>query len=289
MKIGILGGSGLYEIEGFEHVKEMAVHTPFGAPSEMITTCRRGEHLLYFLPRHGRGHRILPSEINHRANIYALKELGCERIISVSAVGSLREDYRPGDLAFPNQYFDRTKKSLEHTFFGKGIVGHIPFGDPVCNEWRAQAMQAARTVIKREKCTSAVHDGGTYVNMEGPAFSTRAESDAYRQLGFDLIGMTSLGEAKLSREAGLCYCCLAMVTDYDCWHDAEEGVNVESVLDIMRKNVSTAQHALVELVDHLEATQCTCSKALENAIMTSADRISPEHVVRLSAVFSKWV
>lgn len=291
MKIGIIGGSGLYSIEGIQNVKERKVKTPFGAPSDAYVQGTLGGREVYFLPRHGRGHRILPSEINHRANICGFKMLGVERIVSISAVGSLKQELRPRDVVLPDQYFDRTKKALEHTFFGKGVVAHVSFGEPTCTELRKAIAGVARSVIGRqaEGKDRAVVDKGTYVNMEGPAFSTKAESNTYRKMGFDIIGMTSLGEAKLCREAEICYQSIAMVTDYDCWHESEEPVTVEMIIGHLMANTALAKDILKELVPALPTTrQCACCTALQYAIMTDRKAISPAMKKALKPVIGKY-
>ena len=234
-RIGFIGGSGLYHIDGLSIQKWVSVKTPFGKTSDQFLTGKLAGREVVFLPRHGRGHRLLPSELNHRANIWAMKKLGVAWIISVSAVGSLQAQYRPCDIVLVDQFLDRTKKSHEHTFFGRGIVAHVAFADPVCEELRQLLLQAARALKAR------VHDGGTYVNMEGPAFSTRAESRANRQAGYDVIGMTNLGEAKCAREAEIAYATMAMVTDYDCWKTDEAHVTVEMVVGNLLKNAAQAR------------------------------------------------
>ncbi|MSU37165.1 MAG: S-methyl-5'-thioadenosine phosphorylase [Pedosphaera sp.] len=262
-RIGIIGGSGLYEIEGFLGQKWVRVKTPFGAPSdEMLTGSLSGRDVV-FLPRHGRGHCILPSELNHRANIWAMKSLGVAWIVSVSAVGSLQKKYRPCDIVVIDQFLDRTKNSAGHTFFGKGIVAHVAFADPVCSELRGLIVRASKDLRFR------VHNGGTYVNMEGPAFSTRAESIANHRAGLDVIGMTNLAEAKCAREAEISYATLAMVTDYDCWKVDEAHVTVELVLENLRRNAHTAQDILRTVIPRIPAKpEWPSHDALRNAIMT---------------------
>lgn len=262
-RIGIIGGSGLYQIEGFENQRWMKVSTPFGAPSDKLLTGKLAGREMVFLPRHGIGHRILPSELNHRANIYAMKKLGVAWIISVSAVGSLQARYKPCDIVLIDQFLDRTKRSADHSFFGNGIVAHIAFADPICEELRKLLLKAARAAKAR------VHDGGTYVNMEGPAFSTRAESLANHKQGYDVIGMTNLGEAKCAREAEIAYATLAMVTDYDCWKADEEHVTVEMVIANLQKNAAQAKKIIGNIIPLIpkEATW-PCHRALENAILT---------------------
>ncbi|NQU10644.1 S-methyl-5'-thioadenosine phosphorylase, partial [bacterium] len=229
MKLGIIGGSGLYQMAGLQQTRWVTVATPFGKPSDRYLTGRLGGRAVVFLPRHGRGHRILPSELNHRANLYGMKKLGVTTIISVSAVGSLQDKYRPTDVVLVDQFFDRTKRSRELTFFGNGVVGHVAFADPVCARLRGILLDGTR------QAGGTVHDGGTYVNMEGPAFSTRAESLFHRAMGWDVIGMTNYGEARCAREAEICYATMAMVTDYDCWKASEESVTVEMVIANLQK------------------------------------------------------
>lgn len=281
--LGIIGGSGLYDIDGLEGVKEVEISTPFGAPSDaLITGTYRGTQLV-FLPRHGRGHRIAPHEINFRANIWALKRLGATRVLAVSAVGSMREDIRPGDFVVIDQFFDRTRHRKD-TFFEDGVVAHVMFADPVCPEVRHALLAAGRAAGAR------VHDGGTYVNMEGPQFSTRAESRIYRTWGVDVIGMTNLQEAKLAREAELCYATLAMATDYDCWHATHDDVTVDAVLEVMRRNVATARRVVLDAVPALLApTRCGCSRALASAIMTAPEHIPPHARTRLGLLIDKYL
>ena len=262
-RIGIIGGSGLYHIEGFTKQKWVTVKTPFGSPSDQLLTGTLAGREVVFLPRHARGHRILPSELNHRANIYAMKKLNVAWIISVSAVGSLQLKYRPCDIVLPDQFVDRTKKSLEHTFFGKGIVAHIAFADPICEDLRRLLLRSCRKVRAR------VHDGGAYVNMEGPAFSTRAESLSNHRSGYDVIGMTNLGEAKCAREAEIAYATLAMVTDYDCWKEDEAHVTVEMIIENLHKNAAQAQKIITATLPAIpEAPSWRCHRALKNALMT---------------------
>jgi 5'-methylthioadenosine phosphorylase len=262
-RVAIIGGSGLYHIEGFSRQKWVQVKTPFGPPSDEFLTGELAGRPVVFLPRHGRGHRLLPSELNHRANIYALKKLGAAWVISVSAVGSLQAKYKPCDIVLPTQFVDRTKQSSAHTFFGRGIVAHIAFAEPICHELRITLLQAARAMRAR------VHDGGTYVNMEGPAFSTRTESLTNRRLGYDVIGMTNLGEAKCAREAELAYATMAMVTDYDAWKTDEAHVTVEMVLANLMRNAETAKKILADAIPRVPAEAgCSCHEALKNAILT---------------------
>jgi 5'-methylthioadenosine phosphorylase len=276
MKLGIIGGSGLYNLGNLEHIEHREVPTPFGRPSdEFVCGTLQGRELV-FLPRHGRAHRLLPSEINHRANIYGFKVLGVERVVSISAVGSLREQIRPRDVVLPDQYFDRTRHGPDHTFFGNGIVAHVPFGEPTCPDLRRGLAAAVGTVLRRRPGQPAVQvfESGTYVNMEGPAFSTKAESKVYRTLGFDVIGMTSLPEAKLCREAELCYQAVAMVTDYDCWHETEAPVTVEMIVGHLNANVQLAREIVAEAALQLPAHRhCGCGAALASAIITSREAI----------------
>jgi len=261
--IGIIGGSGLYHIEGFTGQKWTKINTPFGRPSDQLLTGRLAGRDVVFLPRHGKGHRILPSELNHRANIWAMKKLGVAWIISVSAVGSLQAKYKPCDIVLPDQFLDRTKQSFAHTFFGRGIVGHIAFADPICEELRLILLKSVRALKAR------VHDGGTYVNMEGPAFSTRAESIANHKLGYDVVGMTNLGEAKCAREAEIAYATMAMITDYDCWKMDEAHVTVEMVIANLTKNAAMAKDIIKEVIPLIPSKPCwPCHEALRNAIMT---------------------
>jgi 5'-methylthioadenosine phosphorylase len=262
-RIGIIGGSGLYHIEGFTSHKWITVKTPFGAPSDQLLTGKLAGRDVVFLPRHARGHRILPSELNHRANIWAMKKLGAQWIISVSAVGSLQAKYKPCDIVLPNQFFDRTKRSFEHTFFGRGIVAHVAFADPICEELRQLLLGAGR------KLSATIHDGGTYVNMEGPAFSTRAESLTNHRAGYDVIGMTNLGEAKCAREAEIAYATMAMITDYDCWKADEAHVTVDIVLDNLRRNAEMAKKIIATVVPQIpDELNWPCHSALHNSIMT---------------------
>jgi 5'-methylthioadenosine phosphorylase len=284
-KIGIIGGSGLYQMPELKDVEEVSVDTPFGKPSDaFIVGTLEGERVA-FLPRHGRGHKILPTELPFRANVYAMKLLGVERILSASAVGSLQEQYAPLDMVIPDQFFDRTRaRAHESTFFGEGIVGHITFAHPVCKDLGD---------VLEESCRAAgvkVHRGGTYLCMEGPAFSTKAESHVYRSWGMDVIGMTNLQEAKLAREAEICYATLALVTDYDCWHEAHDAVSVETVVENLDKNVRNAQIIMRESVMRLAAAgrACSCGSALKSAIFTRPE-LWPEATTRkLDAVIKKY-
>jgi 5'-methylthioadenosine phosphorylase len=269
-RIGIIGGSGLYHIEGFTDQKWVKIETPFGSPSdELLTGILEGQEVV-FLPRHARGHRILPSELNHRANIWAMKSLEVKWLLSVSAVGSLQAELKPCDIVLVNQFVDRTKKSHEHTFFGRGIVAHIAFAEPICEELRQILLSSARALNAR------VHDGGSYVNMEGPAFSTRAESITNHNLGYSVIGMTNLGEAKCAREAEIAYASMAMVTDYDCWKEDEAHVTVELVIENLNKNAALAKQVVRGAISQIDSKrECSCHSALKNAIMTDR-RLWPE-------------
>jgi len=282
-EIGIIGGSGLYQMEGLTGAKWVRVATPFGKTSDAFRVGTVEGRRVAFLARHGRGHLITPSEINFRANIYAMKKLGVERILSVSAVGSLREDYKPMDMALPLQFFDRTRGRIS-TFFGGGIVVHVGFSDPMCPD----VVDALAAGCSKTKVT--VHRGGTYVCMEGPAFSTQAESNAYRSWGMDIIGMTNLQEAKLAREAEICYATLAMVTDYDCWHPEHEAVTVSQVIEYLNRNVESAQKILRAAVRNLpKQRNCKCGSALAHAILTDRRKISPQVKKRLGLLISKYL
>lgn len=284
MKLGIIGGSGLYQMEGLERTKWVTVTTPFGKPSDQLLTGKLGNREMVFLPRHGRGHKILPSELNHRANIYAMKKLGVGAIISVSAVGSLKEEYKPTDIVLIDQFFDRTKRSADFTFFGHGVVAHVGFADPVCGRLHGTLAQCGQAA------GATVHVGGTYVNMEGPAFSTRAESLFHRAQGWDVIGMTNLGEARCAREAEICYATLAMVTDYDCWHVEEEPVTVEMIIANLTKNAATAQDIVRRAAASFDvAGDCACHQALANAIMTAPQAMNPATKKKLALLIGKYV
>ena len=262
--IGVIGGSGLYEMEGLGRVKEMRVTTPFGAPSDVVVVGDLEGVRVAFLSRHGRGHRLSPSEINYRANIYALKKLGVARIISISAVGSMKESLQPGHIVIPDQFIDLTKRRIS-TFFDGGVVAHVALADPICPEEAAYLSNAVK------KSGGTVHEGGVYLCIEGPQFSTRAESFMYRQWGVDVIGMTNLPEAKLAREAELCYATMALVTDYDCWHHGHAVVSVEAILSTLQKNVALSRRVIRTLVPNLPPDRsCACGSALKSAILTHA-------------------
>jgi len=280
--IGIIGGSGLYDIEGFEAQGEAFIETPFGKPSDAFMVGRFGKQSVAFLPRHGRGHRISPSEINFRANIWAMKSLGVKWILSVSAVGSLKEQYVPTHMVTPDQFIDRTF-GRKGTFFTDGIVGHVSFAHPVCRHVRRILGEACR------KAGATVHEGGTYVCMEGPQFSTVAESNLYRSWGADLIGMTNLQEAKLAREAEICYATLAMVTDYDCWHPGHEAVTVDQVIAVVQRNASTAKAILKAAVEQLPVKRdCECESALKHAIMTAPHLIPEKAKKDLAPIIGRY-
>ncbi|MEI8288951.1 MAG: S-methyl-5'-thioadenosine phosphorylase [Verrucomicrobiota bacterium] len=282
-KIGIIGGTGLYNIEGFTAQKWVKVKTPFGAPSDALLTGRLAGREVVFLPRHGRGHRILPSELNHRANIWAMKKLGVQWIISVSAVGSLQEKYRPCDIVVIDQFLDRTKQSTRHTFFGRGIVAHVAFAEPVSEELRKIFVRTARAAKVR------VHDGGTYVCMEGPAFSTRAESLANHRAGYDVIGMTNLGEAKCAREAEIAYATLAMATDYDCWKE-EEHVTLEMVVANLHRNADTAKKIVAQVVAQIPAEpNWKAHTALNHAFLTDTEFWPKKTVAELKPILAKYL
>ena len=282
--IGIIGGSGLYEIEGLTGATEVRVDTPWGAPSDALMRGELSGRTVYFLPRHGRGHRILPTEINHRANVYALKSLGVRWIISVSAVGSLRQELEPRHIVLPDQFFDRTSRRADHTFFGGGIVAHVGFADPTSAPLRSLIEAAA------SEAGVPVHNGGTYVNMDGPAFSTRAESETNRRLGFDIIGMTNLGEAKLAREAEIAFATIAMVTDYDCWKVEEEPVNVQTVIGHLMHNVSTAKAILAKVIPRIPAApDWPEHHALDGAVMTARSLWPEETVCKMKAILERFL
>ncbi|GCE12062.1 S-methyl-5'-thioadenosine phosphorylase [Tengunoibacter tsumagoiensis] len=285
--IGVIGGTGLYHMEGMTDVEEIAVSTPFGDPSDVITIGKVDGVAMAFLPRHGRGHRISPSELPVRANIWALKSLGVEWVISVSAVGSLREEIAPRDLIIPDQLFDRTKSRV-NSFFEQGIVAHCSFAEPFCPDLSKLLLKTAQEVDDVK-----VHAGGTYVCMEGPLFSTKAESNIYRKLGCDLIGMTALPEAKLAREAELCYSIIACATDYDCWHESAEAVTVEMVVANLSANVANAQRILRSVAQKLSASEhqhtCNCGSALHNAIMTDPSKISADVKEKYQLLISKYI
>jgi len=281
--IGIIGGSGLYEMEGITHLREERVTTPFGDPSDAYILGRLDGHAVAFLARHGRGHRLLPSELNFRANVYGFKVLGAQWIISASAVGSMREEIRPSDIVVPDQFFDRTRARAS-TFFGDGVVAHVSFADPVCPDLSELLFGVGRDLGAR------MHKGGTYLCMEGPQFSTRAESRIYRSWGVDVIGMTNLQEAKLSREAEMCYATMALVTDYDVWHEAEGDVTVEKVIAILHKNVATAKAIVRGVIPKIRPDRsCGCASALKDAIITAPQAIPEATKKKLWPIVGKYL
>ncbi|HEU4714505.1 MAG TPA: S-methyl-5'-thioadenosine phosphorylase [Pyrinomonadaceae bacterium] len=285
VKVGIIGGSGLYQMPELTEIEEVKVETPFGDPSDaFIIGTLEGERVA-FLPRHGRGHRLTPTEVPFRANIYAMKLLGVERILSASAVGSLQEKYAPLDMVIPDQFFDRTRGRVrESTFFGEGIVAHVSFAHPVCGDLGNVIQEACGVADVR------VHRGGTYLCMEGPAFSTVAESNVYRSWGMDIIGMTNLQEAKLAREAEICYATLALVTDYDCWHPGHDAVSIETVVEYLNKNVRNAQNILRETLKRLKGADrtCKCGSALQHAIFTAPNLWPETTTKKLEAIIKKY-
>jgi 5'-methylthioadenosine phosphorylase len=285
--IGVIGGSGLYAIEELTGIEEVVLETPFGAPSDAYITGNLEGVKMVFLPRHGRGHRLLPSELNYRANIHGMKQLGVERIISVSAVGSMKEEIVPGHIVIPDQFFDRTQGKRASTFFGNGVVGHVQFAEPIC-PGMAQRVHAAA-----EAAGATVHRGGTYICIEGPNFSTRAESNIYRGWGVDIIGMTNIPEARLAREAEICYATVALATDYDCWHDGHDDVSVEAVIAVIQQNVATARQIIKETVKGIaagrETAACTCGEALKFAVMTDAALIPEQTRQDLQLLIGKYL
>jgi len=281
-KVGIIGGSGLYQIDTLKDIKEVAVDTPFGDPSDNFIIGNLNGVEAAFLARHRRGHTILPTELNYRANIYAMKKLGVEQLISISAVGSFKKDLKPLDIVLPDQFVDRTNQARKTTFFGQGIVAHISFAEPVCAGLRKIIFETGK------KIGMAIHDRGTYLNMEGPAFSTRAESHLYKSWGMDIIGMTNMPEARLAREAEICFATIALVTDYDCWH--EEDVNIEMVIGNLMKNVDAAKKLIQDVVPKLKGDKkCACREALKYAIVTDK-KLIPERVKeKLGVIIGKYV
>ncbi len=282
-EIGIIGGSGLYSMPGFTDAKELRQQTPFGDPSDAYILGALAGRQVAFLARHGRGHLISPSELNFRANIYGFKQLGVERIVSVSAVGSLKEEHKPLDFVIPDQFFDRTRHRID-TFFGGGVVAHVSFADPICAEMAAVVQSACK------KANVTGKRGGTYVCMEGPQFSTKAESNVYRGWGMDVIGMTNLQEAKLAREAEICYVTIAMVTDYDCWHPHHDSVTVDQVVAVLLKNAESASTVVRETVAALPAGRsCKCGSALAHAILTDRNKIPAATRERLKLILGKYL
>ncbi|MGA9778156.1 MAG: S-methyl-5'-thioadenosine phosphorylase [Limisphaerales bacterium] len=305
-RIGIIGGTGLYNLEGFTGQKWVKVKTPFGPPSDDLLTGKLTGRNVVFLARHGRGHRILPGELNHRANIWAMKKLGVAWIISVSAVGSLQEKYRPCDIVLVDQFLDRTKHGSEHTFFGRGIVAHISFAHPICEELRRILLKAGKDELHESQNSksktngdsrssslregqSVIHDGGTYVNMEGPAFSTRAESLTNHQLGYDVIGMTNLGEAKCAREAEIAYATLAMSTDYDCWKE-DEHVTLAMIIQNLHRNADMAKKIVVRAISQIPGEpNWPCHAALKYAILTDKKLWPKKTVTELKPILAKYL
>ncbi len=280
-KVGVIGGSGFYEL--LENPREERVSTPFGDPSDVVTIGELGGREVCFLPRHGKGHRTMPSDLPFQANILALKQLGVEWIISASAVGSMKEEIEPGHIVIPDQFYDRTMHRRS-TFFGDGCVAHIPFADPVCPDLSKLLAQAGRDA------GAVIHEGGTYVCMEGPQFSTRAESLVYRSWGVDVIGMTNLQEAKLAREAEICYATMALATDYDCWHEGEEDVTIAQVIETMNNNVAMAKKIVETAVPRIgDERACVCASAMEYGILTAPEAIPPETREKLKDIIGKYV
>lgn len=283
VRIGVIGGSGLYEMEGLTDIRMVRMTTPFGRPSDDYIVGTLYGRRVAFLPRHGRGHRIMPTDINYRANIWGMKKLGVERIISVSAVGSMKEEIRPGDIVIPDQFYDHTKHRRS-TFFGDGIVAHVGMAEPVCRELSETIARAGVAV------GAMIHRGGTYLCMEGPQFSTRAESLTYRKWDVQVIGMTNATEAKLAREAEICYSTIALATDYDCWHHSEEAVSVEAVLEVMRRNIETSKAIIKEAIRNMpDERSCLCAESLKNSIMTPARLIPAKTRKALAPIIGKYI
>jgi 5'-methylthioadenosine phosphorylase len=280
--VGVIGGSGLYELPGLADLRWRRVRTPFGDPSDEYGVGRLEDRPVVFLPRHGRGHRVMPSDLNFRANIWGLKALGVESVVSVSAVGSMREELHPLDLVIPDQFFDHTRRRLS-TFFGDGIVAHVSMAEPVCADVASALEKAGRAA------GATVHRGGTYICIDGPQFSTKAESRIYRRWGVDIIGMTNMPEAKLAREAELCYATLALVTDYDVWHETHESVTVETVVQNLQRNVATAKDVLARVIPRLPVTRsCACASLLKNAVITSPTAFPLATRRRLDLLIGKY-
>jgi len=283
-RIGIIGGSGLYQMEGIKKIKKVRVTTPFGDPSDKIIIGKVEGKEVVFLPRHGVGHRLLPSEINYRANIYAMKKLGVSKIISVSACGSLKEELKPLHYVIPLQLLDRTNQARKMTFFGDGIVAHIGFADPICRDLAAALYETVK------ECKIKVHLGGTYINIEGPAFSTLAESNLYRSWGLDIIGMTNVAEARLAREAEICYATLSAVTDYDCWREKGQTVSTEEILCNFFKNIEKTKRILKAAIGRIsQESSCSCSDALRHAIITPEKLIPAKTKKKLSIIIGKYI
>jgi 5'-methylthioadenosine phosphorylase len=285
IRIGVVGGSGLYAMEGMTIREERRIQTPFGDPSDAYVIGELDGRLVAFLPRHGRGHRLTPSELNYRANIYGFKVLGVEQLISVSAVGSLKLEYKPTDIVVPDQFYDRTRHRVD-TFFGNGLVAHTSLAKPVCPRLIDPFTEAARAA------GATTHRGGVYVNMEGPQFSTLAESQTYRRHGFDIIGMTNFTEARLAREAEICYASLSMVTDYDCWHETEEAVSGEAVMEVIRQNVEMSQRVVREILKRVSddaARTCGCGEALKYSLITERSLIPADTLKALEPIVGKYI
>ncbi len=288
IRLGVIGGSGVYELKNLKILEEKGLSTPFGDPSDKITVGRVGERLVAFLPRHGKGHRILPGEVPVKANIYALKSLGVEKIISISAVGSLKEEIRPTDIVLPSQIIDKTK-CRESSFFGGGVVGHISFADPFCVNMKSQIRDIALKYFSDNKLSKKLFTDETYVCMEGPQFSTRAESNLHRSWGAGVIGMTAIPEAKLAREAEMCYVTIALATDYDCWKEGEEGVGISMVLEYMRENNKTINELLPLILEQIPVgDECSCQSAARYAIITARDLIPPKIKKSLALLYDKY-
>jgi 5'-methylthioadenosine phosphorylase len=285
VRIGVVGGSGLYQMEGLVVREERRIETPFGDPSDIYIIGELDGRQIAFLPRHGRGHRLTPTELNYRANIYGFKVLGVEQLISVSAVGSLKLEYKPTDIVVPDQFYDRTRHRQD-TFFGNGLVAHTSLAKPVCPRLIDPFVEACRAA------GATTHRGGVYVNMEGPQFSTRAESETYRHHGFDVIGMTNFTEARLAREAEICYATLSMVTDYDCWHETEEAVSGEAVMQVVMANVAMSQRVIREILKRVaddDARACGCGEALKYALITERSKIPAETLQALAPLVGKYI
>jgi len=286
IRFGVIGGSGIYNMEALTDVTEVKVKTPFGDPSDAVIVGTLAGSRVAFLPRHGRGHRILPTQVNSRANIYALKTLGVECVLSISACGSLREDFKPRDIVVPHQLYDHTKLRTGNTFFGRGLVAHISFAHPFCADFSRQVAEAAR-----QAGAPVVHEGATFVTIEGPRFSTKAESATYRKLGFDIIGMTACPEAQLAREAEMCYAVMAHVTDYDVWHETEEAVNVAMLIENLNANAALTKQAVGHLIGAMASVErtCDCQNALATALITQPERV-PEKLRReLAPIIGKYL
>ena len=285
-RIGVVGGSGLYQMEGLVVREERRIQTPFGDPSDVYILGELDGRSVAFLPRHGRGHRLTPTELNYRANIFGFKALGVEQLISVSAVGSLKLEYKPTDIVVPDQFYDRTRHRVDTFFQGVGLVAHTSLAKPVCPRLIDPFVEAARAA------GATTHRGGTYVNMEGPQFSTRAESETYRRHGFDVIGMTNFTEARLAREAEICYATLSMITDYDCWHETEEAVSGEAVMEVVRQNVVMSQQVVREILKRVPddaARSCGCGEALKYSLITEREKIPAETLKNLAPIIGKYI